>query len=57
MSTTTPYVKHYDTARMHLAGVKASQAWIQELTAAHLLRIQSPIREKPLSDSSTTTEP
>lgn len=39
--------QHYESAREKLAGVKAGQAWIQELTDAHLLRTQSPIAKQP----------
>lgn len=35
-----PVRKHLQSAREHLAGVKAARAWHQELTAAHLLRSQ-----------------
>jgi hypothetical protein len=46
-NTGKPVDKHYQSAREHLAGVKASQAWVQELTAAHLLRTQQPISGQP----------
>lgn len=42
-----PIDKHYESAREKLAGVKAGQAWVQELTAAHLRRTQSPISRRP----------
>lgn len=49
MSALPPVVtKHKATAKQHLAGLAGSKAWIQELTAAHLLRSQQPIRELPL---------
>lgn len=52
MSTqATPYVAHYNTAREHLAGIAASEQWLKDLTAAHLLRTQQPIRDYPLDDS------
>ena len=44
--------KHMATAREHLAGLKASQAWVQELAAAHLLRGQSPIKDTPVEAQS-----
>lgn len=43
-----PIHKHMVTAKQRLAGMAGSRAWIQELTAAHLLRTQSPIRDEPL---------
>jgi len=42
-----PVRKHYVTAREHLAGVKASRAWIQDLAAKHLLDSQQPIKNTP----------
>lgn len=35
------------TAREHLAGVKAAQAYHQALAAAHLLDSQSPVKDTP----------
>jgi hypothetical protein len=42
-----PVTKHLATAREHAAGVKAHQAWMQELMAAHLLDNQAPIKNTP----------
>ena len=42
-----PVTKHLATAKEHLAGIKAAQKWHQELAAAHLLALQSPIRDEP----------
>lgn len=46
--TNTSAGVHYVSAREHLAGIKAAQQWIQDLTDAHLLRTQQPIRDLPL---------
>ena len=42
-----PVIKHLVTAKEHLAGVKASRAWIQDLSAQHLLDSQQPIKNTP----------
>jgi hypothetical protein len=38
------------TAKQHLAGVAGSRAWIQDLTKAHLLDSQQPIKDEPIAD-------
>lgn len=42
-----PVNVHYESAREIAAGIKAAQAWHQELAAAHLLRTQDPIAATP----------
>lgn len=42
-----PYAKHHATLKQHLAGVKAAQTWIRELSAEHLLKSQNPIKDQP----------
>lgn len=42
--------KHQHSLKEHLAGVKGAHAWIQELSAQHLLRSQSPIRDEPVPE-------
>lgn len=42
-----PVNVHYQSAREIAAGIKAAQAWHQELAAAHLLRTQDPIAATP----------
>lgn len=43
-----PLVKALVSAKEHLAGVRAAQAWHRDLVAQHLLRSESPIRDEPL---------
>lgn len=50
-----PVVKHHASAKQHLAGVKASQVYIQALAAAHLLDSQSPIKDTPVQPAETGT--
>lgn len=45
---TPPVHKHKHSAKQHLAGIKAAQIWVQELTAAHLLDTQQPIKDQPV---------
>lgn len=42
--------KHQTTMKQHLAGVAGARAWIQDLTAAHLLDTQAPIRDEPIAN-------
>lgn len=42
-----PVTKHYVSARERLAGVKANRAWVQDLSAQHLLDNQAPIKDTP----------
>lgn len=44
-----PYAKHRGSLKEHLAGVKAAHAWIQELSAEHLLKSQEPISKQPVN--------
>lgn len=37
-----PLNRHYESAKAHLAGVKAAEVWRQELIDAHLLRHPKP---------------
>lgn len=48
-----PLARHLGTAKEHLAGIKAAQTWIQELSAAGLLHAQQPIRDTPIQDEET----
>jgi hypothetical protein len=45
-----PVARAMVNAKEHLAGIKAAQAFHQELAAAHLLRTQSPISREPWPD-------
>lgn len=50
MTGTQPLVvKHHATAREHLAGIKAAQAFQQDLMARQLLDSQYPIRDWPIT--------
>jgi len=42
-----PVTKHLATAKEHLAGIAASRAWVQDLSAQHLLDSQQPIKDAP----------
>jgi hypothetical protein len=44
-----PVSKRKKSAKEHLAGIKAAQAWQQDLQAAGLLRTQAPIRDTPIT--------
>lgn len=48
MTKTKVLDANYQSAKEKLAGIAASRAWIQDLTAAHLLRTQQPIRDEPI---------
>lgn len=43
-----PVAKRYRSAREHLAGIKAAEAWHRELAAKHLLRTEQPISSEPV---------
>jgi hypothetical protein len=47
----TVIAKKHATAKQHLAGLAGARAWIQDLSAAHLLSYQHPIRDEPLPDA------
>lgn len=47
-----PYPGHLATAKEHLAGVRAAQAFHQELAAKHLLDSQKPIKDEPAGEAS-----
>lgn len=42
-----PIDVHYQSAREHLAGLKAAAKWREDLIAAHLLDSQTPIKSQP----------
>ena len=52
-----PVTKHLVTAREHLAGVKAAQAWHQDLAQQHLLDTQTPIKDTPYPGPSAPNLP
>lgn len=57
MSALPPVIaKHQTTAKQHLAGIAGSRTWIQELTAAHLLDSQQPIKDLPLPAPAETAK-
>lgn len=54
-ATPNPIQKKQATAKQHLAGLAGSKAWIQELTAQHLLDSQQPIKDEPITDEPPVT--
>lgn len=48
MARTKAFDQHYDSAREQLAGRRAAEAWQHELSAEHLLKLEAPIKDRPV---------